>query len=90
MDKNYKQKAKDFFRKEGFYVVLFICLCIITTVATIAIKKAKDSEAQSKIEENNNKEISLNVDDKNVNNEVQNAERVENTESESANNRSSS
>jgi len=84
MNKNYKQKAKNFFRKEGFYVVLFICLCIITTVATIAIKKAKDSESQAKIEENINKEVSLNVDDKNVNNEVQNAERVENTESKSA------
>lgn len=83
MDKNYKQKAKDFFRKEGFYVVLFICLCIITTVATIAIKKAKDSESQAKIEENNNKEISLNVDDKSVNNEIQNAQRVENTQSQS-------
>lgn len=84
MDKNYKQKAKDFFRKEGFYVVLFVCLCIITTVATVAIKKAKDSQAQSKIEENSNKEVSLNIDDNNVNNEVQNAERVENTESEVA------
>lgn len=84
MDKNYKQKAKDFFRKEGFYLVLFICLCIITTVATVAIKNAKDSQAQSKIEESNNKEVSLNVDDKNVNNEVQNAERVENTENKSA------
>ena len=84
MDKNYKQKAKDFFRKEGFYVVLFICLCIITTVATVAIKKAKDSQAQSKIEETNNKEVSLNVDDKNVNNGVQNAERVANTENKPA------
>jgi murein DD-endopeptidase MepM/ murein hydrolase activator NlpD len=82
MDKNYKQKAKDFFRKEGFYVVLFVCLCIITTVAAIAIKKAKDSESQAKIEENNNKEISINVDDKSVNNEVQNAQRVEKTQSE--------
>jgi murein DD-endopeptidase MepM/ murein hydrolase activator NlpD len=84
MDKNYKQKAKDFFKKEGFYIVLFICLCIITTVATVAIKKAKDSQAQSKIEETNNKEVSLNVDDKNVNNGVQNAERVANTENKSA------
>ena len=84
MDKNYKQKAKDFFRKEGFYIVLFICLCIITTVATVAIKKAKDSQAQSKIEETNNKEVSLNVDDKNVNNGVQNAERVANTENKPA------
>lgn len=84
MDKNYKQKAKDFFRKEGFYLVLFICLCIITTVATVAIKKARDSQSQSKIEDNSNKEVSLNLDDKNVNNEVQNAERVENTEDKSA------
>jgi len=84
MDKNYKQKAKDFFRKEGFYIVLFICLCIITTVATVAIKKAKDSQAQSKIEEANNKEVSLNVDDKNASSGVQGAERVANTENKPA------
>jgi murein DD-endopeptidase MepM/ murein hydrolase activator NlpD len=81
MDKNYKQKVKDFFRKEGFYIVLFICLCIVTTVATIAYKKANKSESQSSVADQN-QEITLNVDDKDkdVSSQVPNAERVENTQ----------
>jgi murein DD-endopeptidase MepM/ murein hydrolase activator NlpD len=81
MDKNYKQKVKDFFRKEGFYVVLFICLCIVTTVATIAFKKANNSELKSEVADQNH-EITLNVDDKDkdVSSQVPNAERVENTQ----------
>ena len=80
MDKNYKQKAKDFFRKEGFYVVLFLCLCIVTTVAAVSFKKARNTEAQPKTGESN-KEVSLNLDDKNVTNEMPNAERVDNSKS---------
>ena len=76
MDKNYKQKVKEFFRKEGFYVVLFLCLCIVTTVAAVSLKKARNAETQPNTDEN--QEISMNVDDKNVTNEMQNAERVEN------------
>ncbi|WP_143317427.1 M23 family metallopeptidase [Clostridium sp. HBUAS56017] len=81
MDKNYKQKVKDFFRKEGFYVVLFICLCIVTTVATIAFKKANTSESKSEVADQK-QEITLNVDDKDkdVSSQVPNAERVENTQ----------
>lgn len=77
MDKNNIQKVKDFFRKEGFYVVLFLCLCIITTLGTVYFKKSRTLQSDPKKEENN-KEISLNVDDKNVSNNMQNAERVEN------------
>ncbi|MGG7176915.1 peptidoglycan DD-metalloendopeptidase family protein [Clostridium paraputrificum] len=80
MDKNYKQKAKDFFRKEGFYVVLFLCLCIVTTVGAISLKKARNSESQPKVD-NSNKEVSVNLDDKNVTNEMPNAERVDNSKS---------
>lgn len=81
MDKNYKQKVKDFFRKEGFYIVLFICLCIVTTVGTIAYKKASNSKSQSGVADQN-QEITLNVDDKdkNVSSEVPNAERAENAQ----------
>ena len=39
MDKNYKRKVKDFFRKEGFYFVLFICLCVIATVVVFTVNK---------------------------------------------------
>lgn len=81
MDKNYKQKVKDFFRKEGFYIVLFICLCIVTTVGTIVYKKASNSKSQSGVADQN-QEITLNVDDKdkNVSSEVPNAERAENSQ----------
>ena len=50
MDKNYKQRAKRFFKKEGFYIVLFLCICITATVATISFKKSNDLKETSKIE----------------------------------------
>lgn len=31
-------KSKNFFKKEGFYLVLFICLCIVAVVAAITIR----------------------------------------------------
>ena len=77
MDKNYKQKVKDFFRKEGFYVALFLCLCVVTTVAAVSYKKARNAQAERELNNSKN-EVSLNVDDKNVTNEIQNAERVKN------------
>lgn len=50
MDKNYKQRAKRFFKKEGFYIVLFLCICITATVATISFKKSNDmKEIQAKL-----------------------------------------
>ena len=77
MDKNYKQKAKDFFRKEGFYVALFLCLCVVTTVAAVSYKKARNAQAERELNKNKN-EVSLNVDDKNITSDMQNAERVKN------------
>lgn len=79
MDKNYKQKIKDFFRKEGFYIVLFLCLCIVTTVAAVSLKKAKNIESQSSIEKEEN-EVSLNVSDNNISSEMPNAEKVDNNQ----------
>ncbi|SHK63536.1 Peptidase family M23 [Clostridium cavendishii DSM 21758] len=37
MEKN--NKFKKFIKKDGFYVVLFICLCIVATVAAFTAKK---------------------------------------------------
>ena len=50
MDKNYKQRAKRFFKKEGFYIVLFLCICITATVATISFKKSNDMKETSKMQ----------------------------------------
>lgn len=80
MNSNNKDKVKDFFRKEGFYFVLFICLCIVAVVAAFTIKK-NDALKQSN---NHNNEFTLKVDDstndsaETSRNEMQNADRVEN------------
>ena len=74
MNVNKKDKVKDFFRKEGFYLVLFLCLCVIATVAVVTTKKNKS------LEENNSaqNEFTLNIDEQETSElKKQNAERVE-------------
>ena len=79
MDQNKKNKVKDFFRKEGFYLVLLVCLCVVATVAAFTIKKTSVAKEQN----NTSNELSLNdVQDSNSseadsNFNMQNAERVE-------------
>lgn len=79
MDQNKKNKVKDFFRKEGFYLVLLVCLCVVATVAAFTIKKTSVAKDQN----NTSNELSLNdVQDSNSseadsNFNMQNAERVE-------------
>ena len=41
MDKKANNKALNFFKKEGFYVILFVCLCIVATVASITANNSK-------------------------------------------------
>lgn len=81
MDKKIKEKIKDVFGKEGFYVALFICLCIIVSVATISYKTYVNNQNKVSNTEETNKEVTLNVDsaEKNnkSNNEMLNAERVQ-------------
>ncbi|MCQ2969411.1 MAG: M23 family metallopeptidase [Clostridium sp.] len=82
MKSNNSDKVKNFFRKEGFYFVLFICLCVIATVAVFTINKNSTASKNNSAKES----VSLNVDEKkslepseSANNErIQNAERVEN------------
>ena len=87
MDQNKKNKVKDFFRKEGFYLVLFVCLCIVATVAAFIIRKNSVAKEENKV----NNELSLNEVEDNTSSETdsnfnkQNAERVENND-ELANN----
>ena len=82
MDQNKKNKVKDFFRKEGFYLVLLVCLCVVATVAAFTIKKNSVAKEQN----NPRNELSLNdVQDSNSsevdsNFNMQNAERVENND----------
>lgn len=41
MDKNSRNKTANFFKKEGFYVILFVCLCIVATVAAVVARNSK-------------------------------------------------
>jgi len=77
VNKNLKERFKTLIRKEGFYIALFLCLCIIVTVGTISYKMSNKNEV-NKTEEIN-KELALNSDnnEKTIN-EIPNAERVEN------------
>ena len=87
MDQNKKNKVNDFFRREGFYVVLFVCLCLVATVAAFTVRKNSISKEQNKV----NNELSLNEAEDNISSKTdsnfnkQNAERVENND-ELANN----
>ncbi|HEY5561809.1 MAG TPA: peptidoglycan DD-metalloendopeptidase family protein [Clostridiaceae bacterium] len=38
MDKKLINKSSNFFKREGFYVILFVCLCIVATAAVLATK----------------------------------------------------
>lgn len=77
MQTNYKQKVKDFFRKEGFYVVLFLCVCLVATGAAISYKQSKNNSTgrDTTIEDNNkNDEVSSNINENNKASGMQNAE----------------
>ncbi|WPC42100.1 peptidoglycan DD-metalloendopeptidase family protein [Clostridium sp. JS66] len=75
MDKKFLNKVTNFFKKEGFYVILFVCLCIVATVAVLTAKSSKNAnnaliqqqntQAQDKAKKETakgNNESSLNYD----------------------------
>ena len=41
MDNKFLKGTAKFFKKEGFYVILFVCLCIVATVAVVTTRTAK-------------------------------------------------
>lgn len=41
MDKKFFNKTSNFFKKEGFYVVLFVCLCVVAAVAAVTSRNTK-------------------------------------------------
>jgi len=51
MDKNANNKALNFLKKEGFYVILFVCLCIVATVASITANNNKISSKQEALQQ---------------------------------------
>lgn len=45
MDENKIKKSSNFFKKEGFYLIVFICLCIVATVAVIVAQNQKNAKS---------------------------------------------
>lgn len=76
-NKNTNKNSSNFFKKEGFYVVLFLCLCIIATVAAITTKNNKKVENKPqasqnvKVDSQKPREVSISQKDKEINNAVQ-------------------
>lgn len=52
-------KVKQFFKKEGFYVILFVCLCAVATVAAVTVGRnnSKNSEKDNVALEQTEKEV---------------------------------
>jgi len=81
MNKNLKEKMNNVFKKEGFYIVLFLSLCILVMLGSISYKMLSNRDKNITGTELEN-EITSNVDDesreKNITSvEMPNAERVE-------------
>ncbi|MCM8709743.1 M23 family metallopeptidase [Clostridium sp. SYSU_GA19001] len=51
MDKKFFSKTSNFFRKEGFYVILFVCLCVVATVAAVTSRSAKSPVKPPEVQE---------------------------------------
>ena len=80
MEKNKNNKVKDFFRKEGFYLILFLCLCVVATAGVLAVKRNNGIEDNQ--QENN--EFTLNAENDTSEVIKQNADRVDNDTDELA------
>lgn len=79
MDKRLFDKSSNFFKKEGFYVVLFVCLCIVATVATLTARNSKlaKNEPPVAVQPKENLDLAVkNTDD--VKTELPNALQVKN------------
>jgi Membrane proteins related to metalloendopeptidases len=79
LDKKSKfQKLKSLLRKESFYVVLFVCLCVIASAAAISIRKAKENTNPPVAD--NSQDLPININNSGGTNKIDNAEQVKNTQ----------
>ena len=54
MDRKNRNKASHFFKKEGFYLSLFVCLCIVATMAAVAARNSKNIKSSTPVTINKN------------------------------------
>jgi septal ring factor EnvC (AmiA/AmiB activator) len=60
MDKRLFDKSSNFFKKEGFYVILFVCLCIVATVAAITARNSKSVTKPPVVQETTDTNLAAN------------------------------
>lgn len=61
MDNKFFKGTANFLKREGFYVILFVCLCVVATVAVVTTKTGKKltgNEPISKNQATSKKEVS--------------------------------
>ncbi|MFA9397714.1 MAG: peptidoglycan DD-metalloendopeptidase family protein [Clostridiaceae bacterium] len=54
MDNKFQKKSSNFFKKEGFYVLLFVCICVVATLAAVTARKNNSgTEPLAQVDTNN-------------------------------------
>lgn len=65
--KSNRNKVSGFLKKDGFYLVLFLCICVIAGVTTYVNTRSKaNSELKQQVSLNHNKTTKKNVSQKNL------------------------
>lgn len=77
LDKQRKmEKLKALLRKESFYVVLFVCLCVLASAAAISIRKARENTNPPVAENSDN--LPININNSGGSTTIENADQVNN------------
>lgn len=84
--KNRFEKLKNLLRKESFYVVLFLCLCVVASAAAISVRKAKANLTPPVAE--NSEDLPININDSSGSNIIDNADQVKNDTEKSSDQKS--
>lgn len=75
--KNRLERFKDLVRKESFYVVLFLCLCVIATATVISFRRV-GVDSNPKVADSSG-ELPININDSSEGNIMDNADQVNNS-----------
>jgi murein DD-endopeptidase MepM/ murein hydrolase activator NlpD len=62
MDKRLFDKSSNFFKKEGFYVVLFLCLCVVATVAAVTARNNRVKNNPPVVQDQQQTDVALNAE----------------------------
>lgn len=81
MDRKFKKDSGNIFKREGFYIVLFVCLCIIATVAVITSRRNNSEDFGQLAQNDTNVEEAIDNIEPSL--EVDNALEVQNNLGES-------